>query len=639
MTARPTSSLALLLPTLLRVLLLPTTLLPTTLLPALLLPVLLLLGMPLPGAAAPAQASVALTGREDGLRLAPYAQVLEDPGRQLGLAQVRAATAGWKSHTGRALGFGISHSAWWVRLPLQNTSASAQAMVVSLGNATQDFVHWTVLGQDGATLLDNSSGDRLPFSSRLLQNRDLGLPLTLAPRQSVELYIHLDTHDGLYEAMPLAISGAAAFAAHSDADNVLFSLYHGGMLALLLYNLLLYLSTRERSFGLYVLYLATFLLNSVCFRGYDLAWLWPDRPDLHNRLTGFSAALSFTAAGLFVIGYLRLREHAAAWCYRLSMTVTALSGAGCLFALSGFYALTSVWCGVAGLMMVALIFALSLLLFRRGVRAARFVLPAFSILALGVLMYNLEGAAVLPTSGWSIWGIQICSTIEMLLLALGLADAMNVLKAKALQAERAAREAQQALAADLGRLVDERTEALLAANNKLNALAITDELTGVFNRRHFNHICRLTLDRRRRGEPLALCIFDLDNFKSYNDTYGHLAGDEVLRNIAACAQKELRRSGDQLFRLGGEEFGVLFTAVTPEAARQFIERLRAALAALAIGHAGNRAGIVTASFGVIWWNPHAEIDALQPNQLYAAADSLLYKAKGNGRDTVVLEVL
>ncbi len=186
--------------------------------------------------------------------------------------------------------------------------------------------------------------------------------------------------------------------------------------------------------------------------------------------------------------------------------------------------------------------------------------------------------------------------------------------------------------ADEQRLHDD-ARALEAANRQLRDLAILDALTGAFNRRHFNDVCLAALAGAQRGHAVALCMLDVDHFKAYNDHYGHQAGDAVLQAVAQTMKDALKRSTDALFRVGGEEFCVIFSAATAEAARHFVGQLIAALHALALPHEHSPQGIVTASFGLAWWaapTPH-----LTPESMYAAADAALYEAKRAGRDRVV----
>jgi diguanylate cyclase (GGDEF)-like protein/PAS domain S-box-containing protein len=187
--------------------------------------------------------------------------------------------------------------------------------------------------------------------------------------------------------------------------------------------------------------------------------------------------------------------------------------------------------------------------------------------------------------------------------------------------------------ADEQRLHDD-ARALEAANRQLRDLAIVDALTGAFNRRHFNDVCLAALAGAQRGQAVALCMLDVDHFKAYNDRYGHQAGDAVLKAVAQTLKDSLKRSTDALFRLGGEEFGVIFSATSAETARHFVCQLNAALRALALPHEGSPQGVVTASFGLAWWA--APTSQLTPDTMYAAADDALYEAKRAGRDQMVM---
>lgn len=187
--------------------------------------------------------------------------------------------------------------------------------------------------------------------------------------------------------------------------------------------------------------------------------------------------------------------------------------------------------------------------------------------------------------------------------------------------------------ADEQRLQDD-ARALEAANRQLRDLAIQDALTGAFNRRHFNDVCLAALAGAQRGQAVALCMLDVDHFKAYNDHYGHQAGDAVLKALAQQLKDSLKRSTDALFRLGGEEFGVIFSATSAEAAQSFVGQLCAALHALALPHAQSPFRVVTASFGLAWWA--APTSRLTPEAMYAAADAALYDAKHAGRDQIVM---
>lgn len=158
-----------------------------------------------------------------------------------------------------------------------------------------------------------------------------------------------------------------------------------------------------------------------------------------------------------------------------------------------------------------------------------------------------------------------------------------------------------------------------------------DSLTGALTREAFFPMLRQEFERvKRTGESCALCILDLDHFKSINDTYGHLGGDRALRRISRFIHERLRKY-DSICRFGGEEFLLFLPEVNREQAMDIIERMRSELAdtLIELGGVGVR---LTASFGVTLLRPERSLEAnLQ------RADRALYQAKGQGRDQVVFQ--
>lgn len=164
----------------------------------------------------------------------------------------------------------------------------------------------------------------------------------------------------------------------------------------------------------------------------------------------------------------------------------------------------------------------------------------------------------------------------------------------------------------------------------LSELALTDELTKVANRRSFVESVDTELARcQRQHKPSALLLLDLDFFKSVNDTYGHQAGDEILKATAVRFKKALREY-DIVGRIGGEEFAVFLSETTPKTALQVAERIRSLLADYPM-KAGTVELCMTTSIGVAFCQGQSSFEAL-----YIEADSALYQAKRNGRNRVEL---
>jgi diguanylate cyclase (GGDEF)-like protein/PAS domain S-box-containing protein len=167
----------------------------------------------------------------------------------------------------------------------------------------------------------------------------------------------------------------------------------------------------------------------------------------------------------------------------------------------------------------------------------------------------------------------------------------------------------------------------------IEKLSVTDELTGLFNRRHFNEKFPEIINRAKRKDDLiAFMIIDIDFFKQFNDTYGHQEGDNALRRVAQAIKGSLRRVDDYSFRLGGEEFGVIFEPNTKEEAYSFAEVLRKCVEKLQIEHSqSNISKWVTISAGLFIEKAHL----IDTEEAYRGADDSLYKAKSLGRNRVI----
>ena len=174
--------------------------------------------------------------------------------------------------------------------------------------------------------------------------------------------------------------------------------------------------------------------------------------------------------------------------------------------------------------------------------------------------------------------------------------------------------------------------ALIQTRAELAKLVSTDALTGLPNRRHFQEALDAEMARvQRYGGSFSLALLDLDEFKSFNDRFGHPAGDAALCELARVIRQHMRAS-DRVARLGGEEFAVILVGTGKEAARLVVERLRVSIAELDLGHLAVPGCTVTTSIGVAAVPDDAEYAA----ELVRHADVALYEAKARGRNRVVL---
>jgi diguanylate cyclase (GGDEF)-like protein len=185
-------------------------------------------------------------------------------------------------------------------------------------------------------------------------------------------------------------------------------------------------------------------------------------------------------------------------------------------------------------------------------------------------------------------------------------------------------------------LLSERLRHQLEENQRLEtelrAQSVTDSLTGLHNRRHFDVVCGAEWERARRDHrPLAVLFIDVDHFKAYNDRHGHRAGDDCLAAVGKALAGSLQRPADLAARYGGDEFVVVLPDTDTDGALDVARRVVAAIDALDISHDGSPSGRVTPSIGVAHVVPAAGNTA---EELLERADGALYAAKSAGRHRV-----
>lgn len=177
----------------------------------------------------------------------------------------------------------------------------------------------------------------------------------------------------------------------------------------------------------------------------------------------------------------------------------------------------------------------------------------------------------------------------------------------------------------------------------MEEIALKDELTDLYNRRFFNKVIKGEINRATRDQKVfSFLILDIDYFKQYNDNYGHQKGDEVLTKVGSFLNDFFKRSGDIAFRLGGEEFCIIYTTNNIEHSKRLAQKLCTDFENLQLEHQfSNVSKFVTISLGlaICDFSLNTEIK-IDPKNLYEQADLALYNAKGNGRNQVsVIEII
>ena len=174
----------------------------------------------------------------------------------------------------------------------------------------------------------------------------------------------------------------------------------------------------------------------------------------------------------------------------------------------------------------------------------------------------------------------------------------------------------------------EQEQKLKEHNESLKKQSITDQLTKLYNRKYFDEVVEKEMQRTTRyGTPLSIIIADIDFFKKVNDTYGHIAGDNILADFASLIIDNIR-STDMAFRYGGEEFVILLPNTTSEDAKKLAKKLRT----IVKKHTFENPKSITCSYGITQYKPKESIEVF-----FKKADDALYFVKNNGRDNIAVK--
>jgi diguanylate cyclase (GGDEF)-like protein len=429
------------------------------------------------------------------------------------------------------------------------------------------------------------------------------LALPGPPGSAQTLYLRAQTSSSMF--VPLTLFTHRTHLAQSSTRNLFFGLFYGVMLALLFYNLVLFVSLRDRAHLYYVIFVGCITLFSLGTNGLTFDYLFPANPTIARRVTLAALALTMLFLIQFSRSFLATRENSP-WLDRLlllCMAASAVMLASLPFASFSF--LSSYASRLSKVMLPTVIIA-GVVCWRRGFRPARTFLVASLVFAAGGMCFSMTYSGQLPYNVLTFYGYQTGSAIQAVLLSLALAE-----RIRDMTAERAA---------------------LRASRARFQAMAITDPLTRAFNRRYYDTQISLELTRARQLElPLALLVIDLDSFKAFNDSYGHQAGDALLTQVAQLL-RACTRDTDSICRYGGEEFAVILPGTDAARAEQIAERIRRRQESQIFRPRRGLAARATLSVGVAQLLPGDE----GPDELFARADQALYEAKARGRNRTVV---
>ena len=555
-----------------------------------------------------------------------------------GLLAYDAAAAAWRPLAHGIPNFGYTDRERWLSFRLAPDVRERHEVLLAVAYPLLDEIELYAV-EGGLPVAAGLTGDREPFARRPLAHRHFLFPLAPSATEGATYLLRVRSNSSLQ--VPLTLWDADAYFRSETGRYAFFGFFYGAMLLVVLYNAFLFAVLRERLHLAFVVHMGSFLGLMAGLQGLGYQYLWPHWPWLQEKAPALFVAAATGSAFIFAHDLLSLREQSPR-CSRL-FRAGALAGlvslaASCLLP----YATIMRPVLVAAVLSAAVIAWGGLRQWRAGVNSARWFVAAWLTFLLGTMLMIASKFGLLPRTFVTENGPLFGLAAEAMLLSLALADRFREHK----QARRAAQAEVLRMQQEANRVLKQEVQLRTAEmQNMMRLLAQANEeseqrnhidgLTGRFNRRAFDGRLDLEFGRAlREGKPVAMFMVDIDHFKNFNDTYGHLVGDDCLVAVAEAIALAARRTTDFVARYGGEEFAVIVTDVAPEHLAGFGERVRQAVADMEFLVEGRRVP-VTVSVGGGAMTP-TQADA--PEELIRIADGALYRAKHAGRNRVETEV-
>ena len=513
---------------------------------------------------------------------------------QLSIAQVQEAYAQglFSTSDSPVLSLGNGNPAHWITFTVNNPAQNDLLRRLIIENSWLDLIDLYIIN-NGKLINQQQAGDQFPFSVRPIHHRFFAFDHHY-PSGNSQVFIRIETPDTMI--VSIFFGSLNDSAARDVFSSYSYGLLYGIIIALLLYNLILYFNIGIERYLYYVIYLSMFLISNIAYTGHGFWLFWPENLWWQQWLIPVSIMFYSITGIIFALSFLQTRSKFP----RIFSLITFICIT--LFVIQSTLILLEMQAESITFAVTFVIFfsvstlSLALLSLRSGKREVKFFLIASIATLLGSSVTAMTSLGIIPYSALTFRAVEIGIAIDVILLSIALAEKFRLLQQDKLRAEKLSR---------------------------------IDPLTKLYNRRAFNEVATtIWHNAERYQQNLSIMVLDIDHFKVINDQYGHGTGDQALQSIAK-ALKEVVRDGDLLARWGGEEFTILLPETNLIQALTLAERLREIIAKLHIIADGTELKF-TVSIGVA--QKENEMSSIE--NLFNQADIFMYQAKQAGRNQV-----
>lgn len=476
---------------------------------------------------------VVFTGQE--IVLGNYIETLEDPNDNLTAAQILQSKDFIKS-SGNTPNLGFSKSKFWVKITIENNS-SEKHILLDLAAPLINSAELYELSADSLEHAESISAVS-SFNSRQISHQNYIFELGV-PRGGTKTY-YLKVSGTEQLVLPLILRTKQGFLEFSLANELLSGIHIGVLLVMLLYNLFLYFSIKEKSYIYYVMYILFIGLTQTTITGYTYKFLWPDFPEFKNIAIIIFPALGGIFAILFFQDFLHTTKKSPLL-HKIMNVIIGVYISAVVFRILGLNSFSYRTIDVAGITASLLAMSLASKLSFQGNRSAKFYLLACSMFLIGVVLYTLKNLNILPYNILTNYTMQAGTALEVMLFSIALADKINILKEQALSVslenERIIRE-QNVL---LERKVNERTVELTQANEEINSTLtkLKDAQTQLIDSEKMASLGQLTAGIAHEiNNPINFVSSnirplrrDIDDLVEILDSYGEVTTSDTKESI------------------------------------------------------------------------------------------------------------
>ncbi len=414
----------------------------------------------------------------------------------------------WTPVQGDVVNFGYTRQAFWYRLPVENAVGQPVERLLEITYPLLDHVEFYHV-RDGELVSGYRTGDQYPFGSRAMQHRTFVFPVPLEPESSSRVYLRVTT-SGSHQ-VPLVLWKPEAFYEANEADMVGRSMFYGMLLIIVIFNVFLYAVLRERSYLYYILTNATLLVLMASLHGMAFQFLYPQQPELNERVTLVASAMIALFFSLFARTFLNITRDMR---FRRLVfhALTVATGLNTVAAFFLSYDLsTRLSVSLAGIVSLVM-FVIGLMMVMQGHRAARYFMGAWIMLLVGSMGWILLIAGIAPVNFLTRYGVELGAVSQAMVLTFALGQRFNDEQRARLKAMKERESMEQDLLEQ-------------AQHHGLTGLPERNLLEVVLER------CIERVDRTG-DSSLALVLIHFRGFDDINKTLGHENADQLLYQLA-----------------------------------------------------------------------------------------------------------